>query len=83
MSIIMATEVEFIVDDNDDGSWLVVDTGEKIDIDDVAGVDYRADPDDVVFEINTLLVKHKLRIELLNDGTDRYWFRIKTVDGLS
>lgn len=81
MSIIMAaTEVDFRVDDDGDNCfWTVVDTGEKIDIDDVAGVDHRADPDDVAFEINTLLAKHNLLIELLDDGTDRYWFRVKTV----
>ena len=59
--------------------WAGVDQGGKSEIEDVAGVDHRADPDDVAFEINTLLAKHNLLIELLDDGTDRYWFRVKTV----
>lgn len=65
----------------DDNFWVVENTGERIHLDDIAGVSYRADPDGVATEINTILAKHNLLIELLVVGDDRYWFRIKTIAG--
>jgi len=65
----------------DDNFWVVENTGERIHLDDIAGVSYRADPDGVATEINTILAKHNLLIELLAAVGVRYWFRVKTIAG--
>lgn len=78
----MATSViiTFPADENGndiDPIWIIEKTGEQIADEDVRGVDWKDPPVEVIRTVNLLLKKHNLDLEILEDGSDAYWFRIK------
>lgn len=79
----MSTSVFMSFPDEDDDAepvWIVEATGEMIENKDIAGVDWKETPEGVADAINSLLEKHNLVIEVMEDGSDAYWFRVKLIN---
>lgn len=75
----MATSVFLSVPEDDDIEpvWIIEGTGEQIADEDVGGVDWKASPEETADTISRLLEKYNLTIEVMEDGSDAYWFRVK------